>query len=351
MRTRALLVALFGFALLTNGVGAEPYDEDDESGYGGGDEEDYPPPPPDDEGYGGGGGDGGKELLSLDDFEAFLDDKDASVIAGFTAKEIIDPKAQMPEGWDEEEDGAWEAPTIENPFYTEFKSISSSQYDYRWAWTTTPEVLEKLKCKKTGLFLFRSPKFLSTKDGDRPRERFPSDTLSETAVSNWLVKKAQPLVGLFSSSTKERYKDGVLVIFMNLDFEKNDKGVKYVLKRARKAAAALKGKKLAIAVGALSDFSYELADYGLVASKGGNDILMGIKAGSDYYGATAYFDEKGTSAGFSGTTLTAFADAYLAGELTPHVKPEEPPPAGDDDEYKGGEEGEEEEPSDEKEEM
>ena len=106
---------------------------------------------------------------------------------------------------------------------TTFNSISSSLYNYRFAFTSAPEVMEKLKCKKNGLFLYRSPKFISTKDGDRPRERFPSDTLSESAVSNWIAAKAQPLVGMFSSSTKDRYKKPTLLIFMNLDFEKNAK--------------------------------------------------------------------------------------------------------------------------------
>jgi len=287
-----------------------------------------PPPPPSGE---------PRELLSLADFDDFTDNEDASVIAAFTDKEIVDPKAVKPEGWDDDEDGEWSAPTIEHPVLETFKSISGSSYDYRFAFTSAPEVLEKLKCKKAGLFLYRSPKFLSKKDGDRPRERFPSDTLTESAVKNWLSAKAQPLVGLFSSSTKERYKGAVLVVFLNLDFEKNGQSVEYVLKRARKAAAALKkeGKPLAIAVARLSDMNYELADYGLTSTKPTADILMGLRVGSDYnfkyYSSATYFDEKGTSAAFSGKTLSAFADAYLAGELTPYVKPDEPPPADDEE--------------------
>ena len=133
------------------------------------------------------------------------------MVAAFTDKEIVDPKAVKPEGvcprppacarvwvflacqhgriprraltgWDDEEDGEWSAPTIEHPVLESFKTISGSMYDYRFAFTSAPEVLEKLKCKKAGLFLYRSPKFISKKDGDRPRERFPSDTLSESAV-------------------------------------------------------------------------------------------------------------------------------------------------------------------------
>ena len=46
------------------------------------------------------------------------------------------------------------------------------------------EVLEKLKSKKGGLYLFRSPKFVSAEHGDKPRERYPSDKWTESGVSN-----------------------------------------------------------------------------------------------------------------------------------------------------------------------
>ena len=117
---------------------------------------------------------------------------------------------------------------------TTFNSISSTLYNYRFAFTSSPEVMAKLKCKKNGLFLYRAPKFVSVKDGDRPRERFPSDTLTQSAVANWIAAKAQPLVGQFSHSTKERYKNPTLIIFMNLDFDKNAK----VRARARARNAA-----------------------------------------------------------------------------------------------------------------
>ena len=93
--------------------------------------------------------------------------------------------------------------------------------------------------------LTRTPT-LSQEHGDRPRERYPSSTLSQSAVSNWLAAKAAPLVGLFSSDTKERYvggavrgaKPAVVVVFVNLD---NAKGMQYALKRVRKVAVAHKG--------------------------------------------------------------------------------------------------------------
>jgi len=248
----------------------------------------------------------------------------------------------IPDGWDEDEDGPWEAPTIEHPTLTSFNALSGGLYGYRTAFTSSPDVLAKLKCKSSGLFLYKSPRFVSKEHGDRPRERFPSDKLTESAVSLWLSSKAQPLVGQYSSTTKDRYKGPVLVLFMNLDFEKNAKQVNYVLKRARKAAVGLKGK-LSIGVASASDMSYDLTDFGLTSSKPNTEILMGIKAGSDFYGSDA--------ATFTAATLQAFADSFLKGELTPYVKPEpeEPPPSDDDEPMGDDEEGEE--GGDDKEEM
>jgi len=110
------------------------------------------------------------------------------------------------------------------------------------------------------------------------------------------------------------------VIFLNLDFEANSKGVNYVLKRARKAAVELKGK-LRVAVAGLSDMSYELDSFGL-STKSKADVLMGITDASGDYYAPAAGDGR-----FSASAMAEFARAYAANELTPYVKP---PPADDD---------------------
>jgi len=344
-----LLVLLFGLLLSISTVASQ--DEDDYGGEGGygGDEEGYGG---DEEGYGGDEEGGGEEapsppagdateLMSLEEFDDFLDNNDASVIGAFTATEIDDPSATLPEGWDAEEDGEWETPKIANPALDSFKDISASLSDYRWAYTAAPDVLEKLKSKNGGLYMYRSPRFVSKDHGDRPRERFPSATLSETTVSNWLGEKAQPLVGQYSYTTKTRYlgsmsspKQPVLVVFLNLDFDddKAKKSVSYVLKRARKVAAGLKGK-MSVAVAAISDFEYELTDYGLELKSKASDILMGLverKGGKDsYYGTDAAFSEK---------ALAAFAGSFLAGELTPNKVDDgsSPPGPPDDDEEEGG---------------
>jgi len=323
-------IALVALAL---GVALGQYGEDEDYGYGG--EE------------GGGGGYGGEdeempppsgpvqELLSVEDFDAFLDNNDASVVGAFTAKEVTDPTAEMPEGWDAEEDGEWTAPTIENPALTSFTSASSSVPGYRYAYTTEPAVMETIKSKKGGVYLFRSPKFVSVEHGDRPRERYPADNFEGSGFSNWLAAKAQPLVGEYTSSSKDRYKSAVLVVFLKLDFDQNAKSVKYVLKRARKVATAFKGK-LSIALASTS--AYEMDDFGLKSEKPNTDVLMGISdsKGNFYTGPDVAFTE---------ASLKAFAESYLAGGLKPYEKPPYEPPAQDEgmgdaedaEGYEGGE--------------
>jgi len=252
-------------------------------------------------------------------------------------------------------DGEWEPETIPNPALTAFNSITAELYGYRWAFTTSDEVREKLKAKSDSLFLYRSPRFVSKDHGDRPRERYGSSTLTQSAVANFLSSKAQPLVGFFSADTKERYvgrsygsgvtKPAVCVIFMNLDWEKNGKSVQYVLKRARKVAQAHKGK-LSFAIGSLSDMKYDMEDYGLTSTKPFSDVLMGImqraSAQDTFYRSDAE--------AFSEKALTAFAESFLAGELTPHVK-EEPSPADEEDDEEGSEDNSEGAEDEDKEEM
>ena len=90
---------------------------------------------------------------------------------------------------------------------------------------------------------------------------------------------------------------------MNLDFKANNKSVQYVLKRARKAALAYKGK-LAVAVAHLSENNYELEEYGLTSTSMTNDILMGVRTGSISGAGYKYHPmEEGTA--FSAPALTA----------------------------------------------
>ena len=48
---------------------------------------------------------------------------------------IVDPDAEMPEDWDEEEDGEWERPEIKNPDYKgEWKQKMMDNPEYKGKW-------------------------------------------------------------------------------------------------------------------------------------------------------------------------------------------------------------------------
>merc|ERR1719272_2524505 len=63
------------------------------------------------------------------------DPEDAKPDDWVTEKEIVDPEAEQPEDWDEEMDGEWEAPTIDNPDFKgdwSAKQIENPAYKGEW---------------------------------------------------------------------------------------------------------------------------------------------------------------------------------------------------------------------------
>merc|ERR1719162_1810459 len=65
--------------------------------------------------------------------ETQIDDpEDAKPDDWVTEKQIVDPEAEQPEDWDEEMDGEWEAPTIDNPEYKgEWEAPTIDNPDYK----------------------------------------------------------------------------------------------------------------------------------------------------------------------------------------------------------------------------
>jgi len=257
------------------------------------DDEATPPPQP-----------ASEPITSLEELDAFIDNEDCSVIGAFAS-----------------EDG---------DEYAEFEAaIQSLQYEWRFAHTTAPEVLTKLKVSKSALFLYRSPRYVSEKYGDRKRDRFPSSKISGSALKSWLQTRAQPLVGQFTPSTKERYfakKLPVVIVFFNLNWEGDAKGANYFLNRVRKVATSMSGK-LSFAIAAIGDFEAQLGDFGLEASDLRHDVRIGLvhKEGDEevYYGSDA--------TKFSAEVLSGFASAFLANELSPSSRRDTSAPAEDDD--------------------
>jgi calreticulin len=69
--------------------------------------------------------------------DAMIDDPEDEKPAGWDdiAEEIVDPDAEKPDDWDDDDDGEWEAPTIDNPEYKgEWKAKRISNPDYKGVW-------------------------------------------------------------------------------------------------------------------------------------------------------------------------------------------------------------------------
>jgi hypothetical protein len=115
--------------------------QEDLDAYGDGEgfDDDYPM---DEEGMGGEGmggedmppaGAASEELADVAALDAFLDHDDASVIGAFKS--------------------------VEDEAFANFQQIASTlQYDWRFAHSTDPAVLERVKAKNGGLILFRTPR-------------------------------------------------------------------------------------------------------------------------------------------------------------------------------------------------
>ena len=216
-----------------------------------------------------------KELTTVQEVEDFINDDKASVI-GFYAAEpkaegetddgmIPDPEAKKPDSWDDEDDGDWEAPMIKKVTSADaFKEFAGKQYGTRFAYSSSDEVLAKYKLSNA-IVVYKPPNQVSKKYGDKPRARYGGKKINDDALKQFIKKNSIPLVGLYSSGTSDSYTSSdlpVLKLYMEPDLTNNRKGTNYFMNRLRKVAAKFKGK-IMFAVVRRSDYSWEIANYGV----------------------------------------------------------------------------------------
>lgn len=90
--------------------------------------------------------------------EAMIDDPEDVKPDGYDDIEaqIIDADAAMPEDWDEEDDGEWEAPMVDNPEYKgPFNAKRISNPDYKGAWVH-PQVVNPEYAPDSEIYSFDS---------------------------------------------------------------------------------------------------------------------------------------------------------------------------------------------------
>jgi len=99
-------------------------------------------------------------------------------------EKIVDPDATKPEDWYDEEDGAWEAPLIDNPKYNgEWKAKQIKNPDYKGPWKhpeiANPDYVEFTEVYKRGPLNYIGIEIWQVKSGTIFSDFIVSDSVEE----------------------------------------------------------------------------------------------------------------------------------------------------------------------------
>lgn len=87
-----------------------------------------------------------------------------------------------------------------------YKQLAGEEANkFRFAYSTTKEVLEEKKCDGFSLYVYLPGKFVNEKY-DRPKQRYPSKTITGSQqLKNFVFSKSLPLVGELTFANKPIY--------------------------------------------------------------------------------------------------------------------------------------------------
>ncbi|XP_053318276.1 protein disulfide-isomerase A3 [Spea bombifrons] len=239
------------------------------------------------------------DLKSVEEFEKFIADKDASVVGFFR--------------------------NLYETAHSEFlKAANSLRENYRFAHTDEDELVNKYDSNGEGIVLFRPPR-LANKFEDSTVS-FPAD---EKITSNKIKKFIQDnIFGICPHMTEDNREliqgKDLLVAYYDVDYEKNAKGSNYWRNRVMLVAKKFldAGHKLNFAVASRKSFGHEVSEFGLDASAGDLPVV-GIKtAKGDKYVMQEEFSRDGKA-------LERFLQDYFDGKLKKYLK-SEPVPENND---------------------
>jgi calreticulin len=126
-----------------------------------------------------------------------------------TPKQIPDPEAQKPDDWDDEADGEWEAPLIDNPEYKgAWKAKKIPNPSYKGAWKH-PEI--------------DNPKFVADD------KIYAFSDIGAVGIEIWQVKAGTIFDNIIVTDNEEEAED-----FMSSTFGKNKAGEKSMFEEAEK---------------------------------------------------------------------------------------------------------------------
>uniref|UniRef100_A0A8D0HEK8 Protein disulfide-isomerase A3 n=1 Tax=Sphenodon punctatus TaxID=8508 RepID=A0A8D0HEK8_SPHPU len=237
-------------------------------------------------------------LRSMEEFEKYIGDKDASVVGFF--KEIFG-------------DG-----------HSEFmKAASNLRDNYRFAHTSLEELVQKYEPDGEGLVLFR-PSHLANKFEDGS-VRYMEEKITIGKIKKFIQDNIFGICPHLTEDNKDliQGKD-LLVAYYDVDYEKNPKGSNYWRNRVMKVARSFldAGHKLHFAVASRKAFGHELSEFGLDSTTGEVPLVAIRTAKGEKYVMQEEFSRDGKA-------LERFLQDYFDGNLKRYLKSEPIPESND----------------------
>lgn len=137
-------------------------------------------------------------------------------------------------------------------------------------------------------------------------------------LKDWIQENSQGLVIARDAANRDVPKPSV-VVYYNVDYEKDPKGTNYWRNRVMKVASKYKDQEVTFAISHTGTFASELADYGLDMAKMAREPSPAVVA-KDKDGKKYALQEK-----FSVDAFDKFVQSFLDGKLEPFMKSEPEP--------------------------
>lgn len=203
--------------------------------------------------------------------------------------------------------------------YEAFEQLANKQREtFRFGKTDVKEVLEHAGHKDGEVVLIQSKRYSISP----LEEKKFTHTEKDGDLNTWVNKNILPLVGEITNDNQNLYhaKDLPLVkIYTDLNWALDTKGANYFLNKIRKVAKEYKDK-FVFAVAGKGKNQKEIDDFGL--PKGENPFVIHNIKKNHKFPATDLF---------SGESLKAHLEAFLANKLEPYVKSEPVPESQPED--------------------
>lgn len=153
------------------------------------------------------------------------------------------------------------------------------------------------------------------------RSKFEPDYLvydSSDELKDWIQENSNGLIIPRTPANRDIPKPNV-VVYYNVDYERDPKGTNYWRNRVLKVASKYKDQDLTFAISNIGPFANELSEYGIDMARLAKEQSPAVVA-KDKDGKKYALQEK-----LSIDSLTKFVESFLDGKLEPFMKSEDEP--------------------------